>query len=48
MADHTQSKGTTSSADDDIANYKIINKSSTGKSMFQSQNVNIDVILSFI
>ena len=46
MADHndTQAKGTTSSANDDIANHKTINKASTGKFMFQSENVNIDVI----
>ena len=46
MADHndTQAKGTTSSANDDIENHEIINKDSTGKFMFQSENVNIDVI----
>ena len=46
MADHndTQAKGTTSSANDDIANHKTINKDFTGKFMFQSENVNIDVI----
>ena len=46
MADHNdnQAKGTTSSANDDIANHKTINKDPTGKFMFQSENVNIDVI----
>ena len=46
MADHndTQAKGTTSAANDDIANHKTINKDCTGKFMFQSENVNIDVI----
>ena len=46
MADHndTQAKGTTSSANDDVANHQTINKESTGKFMFQNKNVNIDVI----
>ena len=46
MADHnnTQAKGTTSSANEDIENHKTINKESKGKFMFQSENVNIDVI----
>ena len=47
MADHndTQAKGTTSSANDGIANHQTINKESTGKFMFQNKNVNIDVIV---
>ena len=45
MADHTQAKGTTTSAHDDIANNTIIDKDSTGKFMFQSENVDIDVIM---
>ena len=50
MADHndSQAKGTTSSANDGIANHKTINKESTGKFMFQNKNVNIDVIAVFI
>ena len=46
MEDHndTQAKRTRLSANDDIENHEIINKDSTGKFMFQSENVNIDVI----
>ena len=37
MADHndSQAKGTTSSANDNIANHKTINKGSTGKFSFK-------------
>ena len=46
MEDHndTQAKRTRLSANDDIANRQTINKESTGISMFQSENLNIDVI----
>ena len=46
MADHNnvQLKRTASLAYDDIANHETINTDSTGKFMFQSKTVNIDVI----
>ena len=46
MEDHndTQAKRTRLSANDDIANRQTINKESTGIFMFQSENLNIDVI----
>ena len=46
MEDHndTQAKRTRLSANDDIANRQTINRESTGIFMFQSENLNIDVI----